>query len=587
VCRVHHFTYKLLFVYDRVYEGILFVQVWRISSVGETSINQELNKMGKQRAHWAITIREETYLTWSPKQRELFDSFVGKYEQCKGERMKLSYDDSQHYWLAVGLKEREDDETCVPHWHCLFSCLPGKTCYSSRVRIVMGMNYMTIPEEYVQELHTNPMAYMKYAHKTNGGRQKENVDGILRDTFNMLKEKSVVSKETFVAYLCDKYGATWVTKNKTIIDTYCSIQEQCYAERIVVAEEDEIDVEDRVKEIISSYHDNILKQINGPNGQLQTKCEALKDVAREDIAKYITFISLLPYMFQRARNVIDFIPGLYYWGDANAGKSFIFQLGKAYRTIATDAVGVGKFKLETCEAAFLLDDVRGDAVDTGSYISTLRQLTLGAYTRVKIHSETRQIKGFVAVTSNEKPVFLENDYDEKNRNAWLRRFIVLQFVKDTRMDEILVNGNEFEYKKSQEVIAPFMKNIAKHLRDTYGKEHKVYKTIHVYKRHLNKYITTSNTPTIEQDGPGPDLDSSVGHFDEPQIITAANKLIPRKYPQSKPIEMSDDSSTNIELATNKRLRIVDYEDESDSDGFELSNGKRIKLVEANSQHFMR
>lgn len=546
--------------------------------------------MSKQKAHWAITIREETYMTWSPKQRELFDSFVGKYEKCQGERMKLEYDNNQHYWLAVGLKEREDDNTSTPHWHCLFSCLPGKTCTAGRVRTVMGMNYMTIPQEYLQTLDTNPMTYMKYAHKTsNNNRKREDVDGIIKETFDMLKEKSVVSKDSFMAYLCEKYGATWVTKNKTIIDTFCSIQEQCYAERIVVAEESTEDIVERTQQIISSFHDNILKQINGRNGQFQTRCEALNDVSKDDIAKYITFVALLPYMFQRAQNVIDNIPGLYFWGDANAGKSFIFQLGKCYRTIATDSVGVGKFKLETCESAFLLDDVRGDAIDTGSYMATLRQLTLGAKTRVKIHSETKQIKGFVAVTSNEKPAFLDNEYDEKNRNAWLRRFIVIQFVRDLNMDEILVNGNEFEYKAALATIAPFMKNIAKHLRDTYGREHRVYKSIHVYKRHLDKYIS-SNIQEAEKNGPRPDLDTSVGHFDESKIITAANKIEIRKQPRSEnTITISDDSRLSKELNTNKRVRLVDYEEDSnpDNDGFELSNGKRVKLVKTNSQHFMR
>jgi hypothetical protein len=562
------------------------------------SLDKELDDdMSKQRAHWAITIKEDTYLTWSPRQREKFDSFVGKYAKCQGQRMKLAYDNNQHYWLAVGLKEREDDRTSATHWHCLFSCLPGKTCTRGRVSTVMGMNYMTIPGEYCQALDTNPQAFMKYAHKTSDDeRQRHDVDGIIRDTFDMLKKKSVVSKETFNAYLCEKYGASWTTKNKTIIDTFCSIQEQCYAERIVVAEEDDKDIEERTREIIASFHDNVLKQIGGRNAQLQTKCEALQNVETEDIAKYITFVALLPYMFQRARNVIDFIPGLYFWGDAQAGKSFIFQLGKSYRTIATDSVGVGKFKLETCESAFLLDDVRGDAVDTGSYISTLRQLTLGAYTRVKVHSETRQVKGFVAVTSNEKPVFLNSDYDEKNRNAWLRRFIVVEFTRDLNMDEILVNGNEFEYKASQNVIAPFMKNIAQHLRKKYGQTHRVYKSIHVYKRHLDKYIQAmpivledSEQQAPEQDGTRPNLDSSVGHFDKPQIITAANLIVPHRHRISSPIIVSDDSSTTTraEVAANKRLRIVDYADESDSDGFDISNGKRVKLVKANSRHFMR
>ena len=128
--------------------------------------------MSKQKAHWAMTIREDTYMTWNPKQRELFDSFVGKYEKCQGERMKLEYDKNQHYWLAVGLKEREGDNTSTPHWHCLFSCLPGKTCTAGRVRTVMEMNYMIMKDEYLQPLDTNPMTYMKYAHKTSNNNRK-------------------------------------------------------------------------------------------------------------------------------------------------------------------------------------------------------------------------------------------------------------------------------------------------------------------------------------------------------------------------------------------------------------------------------
>lgn len=550
--------------------------------------------MSKQKAHWALTIKEECYLAWSPKKREEFDYFVGKYIQCQGERMQLPYDKTNNYILAVGLKEKEDDNTSSVHWHCLFSCQPGKTCTAGRVRIVMGLSYMPIPEEYLQPLDTNPMTYMKYANKTStSNRKTHDVDGILRDEFNMLKKRSVVSKDTFLTYLCEKYGATWITKNKTIIDMYCSIQEQCYAERIVVDVDDDVDIAERVKEIISSFHDNVLTQIK-TRGHLHTKADALNNVKQDDIAKYITFISLVPYMFQRAKNAIDYIPGLYFWGDANAGKSFIFQMGKAYRTIATDSVGVGKFKLETCEAAFLLDDVRGDAIDTGSYISTLRQLTLGAYTRVKIHSETRQIKGFVSVTSNEKPCFLEAGYDEKNRNAWLRRFIVLEFKRPKNMDELIVNGNEFEYRIAQETIAPFMLNLAKHLRETYGENHRVYKSIHIYKRHLHKYIALNPTPLdvsielpTQEDGPGPNLDITVGHFDQPKIITAANILHPRRFPSIVIVDSSNDATLKEELKTNKRKALVSLDYETDSDGFELSNGKRIKHVEADDNQFMR
>jgi len=540
--------------------------------------------MSKQRAHWAITIKEETYATWSPKARAEFDKYVGKYIRCQGERMLLHYDRDLSYMLAIGMKEREDDATSSTHWHCLFSCMPGKTCTAGRVRVVMGMNYMTMVDEYLQQLDTNPMTYMKYANKAGTeGRQRDNVDGILRDDFNMLKQKSVVSKDVFVTYLCDKYGATWVTKNKSIIDTFCSIQELCYAERIVMDVDDDKDIEERVVSIVSSFHDNVLEQIRRP-GALQTHCEALKDVSTDDIAKYITIVSMLPYMFQRAKNAIDFIPGLYFWGEANAGKSFIFQLGKAYRTIAADSVGVGKFKLETCEAAFLLDDVKGDAVDTGSYISTLRQLTLGAYTRIKIHSETKQIKGFVAVTSNDKPDFLQGHYDEKNRVAWLRRFIVVEFKRDSGMDELVVNGNEFEYKVAQGVLAKGMIKLSEYLMEVYGGEHRINKSIAIYMKHMSKYLI-STIENIDDDGARPILDSDVGHFDQPQMITAANRIEPKKEPTAV-VEIEDSSSSISTPETTKKRQLV-YDYLSDSDGFSLSNGKRVKLVKTNSQHFMR
>lgn len=543
--------------------------------------------MAKQKAHWALTIKEDCYNAWAPKYRQRFDEYVGKYQQCVGERLLLPYDKSITYQLAIGNKEKEDDKTSSTHWHCMISCPPGKTATAGRIRIVMGMNYMPIDQQYLQEIDTNPMTYMKYCNKSsNVSNKSHDVDGILREEFKFLKEKSVVAKDTFLTYMCEKYGATWITKNKAIIDTFCSIQEQCYAERIVVDVDDDIDIVTRVQDIISSFHDNILIQLKTP-GHFMTRAEALVDVKTEDIAKYITFISLLPYMFQRAKNAIDYIPGLYFWGDANAGKSFIFQMGKAYKTIATDSVGVGKFKLETCEAAYLLDDVKSDAVDTGSYISTLRQLTLGAYTRIKIHSETKQVKGFVAVTSNDKPKFLEPDYDENNRAAWLRRFIVLEFKKDKAMDELIVNGNEFEYTVALTTIGPFMLNIAKHLRKEYGVNHRVYKSIHIYKRHLHKYIRENpieesvslETGVIDD---GSTVDTLVGHFDKSKFITAGNTIAVRKKPLSK-----DAIEIPNTLTENKRRLSIESTDNIDDDGFALSNGKRVKLVEANSQHFMR
>lgn len=512
----------------------------------------------------------------------MFESYVGKNVELKGERLRIDYDDKISYYLSVGLKEKEDDNTAAPHWHCMVSNMPRNTCTANRVRYIMSSIGMPIDGEYLQPIDTSPLQYMAYCHKTmhNGmaRARKNEVDTILSDTFKELKENGVVSKETFTTTLCERYGPSWITRNRTVIETFCSILEQCYSERLIITDEP-TDLDELTKDIIIAFHDNVLRQLNEEG--MNSKCEAIKGVTIQDVAKYISFIALLPYMFQRAKNVIDFIPGLYFWGQPNTGKSFIFQMGKAYRVIATDSVGIGKFNIDVAESAFLLDDVRGDAIDANSYMSTLRRLALGTNARIKVHSTTKEIKGWCAVTSNEMPQFLTSGYDQSNRDAWLRRFIVLEF-KTSPIEEMLVNGNEFEYKAAQEVIAQFMMNTAQHLKEIYGAEHRIYKSIEVYARHLNKYISV--TKDVKEDGPGPSVDTNLGNIgghqiDQPVLITAANKIEPRKRPHSE-------EKLAVELATNRRITLVENY-ESDDDGFDISNGKRIKLVEADENAFAR
>lgn len=510
--------------------------------------------MSRQRAHWAITVREENFNTWDIQKQNEFTSVAGKYIDLKGDRISMIYSDALNYKLAVGFKEKEDSNTAGVHWHCLFSCDPGKTCTAGRVRIVMKSHGMPIVNEYLQCIDTNPLVFMKYANKegVRGNIKKSSVDDILRIEFQKLKEKSSVSREMFNSLLCEKYGATWLTKNKSVIDTFCSIQEECYAERIIVDDED-TEIEERVKNIIESFYSNILYQIT-QSGSFVTRCDALVDVKNEHIAKYITFVAFIPYLFQRATKVIDFIPGLYFWGDANAGKSFVFQLGRSYRPIAMDSNGVGKFKLETCESAFLLDDVKGDFVDTSLMSSTLRQLTLGAYTRVKVHSETRQTKGFVAVTSNEKPNFLDSAYDEKNRIAWLRRFIVVEFRNNDNLNDIVINGNELEFKVSQTAIAPTLLAYAQEFKENYNIEHRINKSLELYVKHLSKYISTSTT--IVEDGSN--LDNIVGYIDKAKELK-------------------------------RKLEYFQEESEDDDDGHDISSRARKKLefTEASDDAFMR
>lgn len=542
--------------------------------------------MAPQRAHWQITITKATYDSWSDEIQQTFISHEGKYLKCEGRRIKLNYNNELTYNLAVGVRQNG-------YWNCLFSCFPGATCPIGRLRIVMEQCGMPLVKEAdkIETLDgTSPLSYMKFANRTTKpiADVVDQVDTILLKTFNTMKQKNVVSKERFVQKLCEEYGPTWITKNKTVIDTYCSIQEHCYKERIVNDAEDDADIAERVKSIISDYHDNILYQLRIP-GHYNTKCEALEGVRLDDVSTYIVIISLIPYMFQRGKNLIDFIPGLYYWGDANSGKSMIFQLGKGYRTIACDATGIGKFKLETCEAGFLLDDVRADTIDHSCYLSTLRQLTLGAFTRIKVHSETRQIKGFIAVTSNERPNFLTYGYDEKNRDAWLRRFIVLEFKRYPDMDELLINGNEFEYTIAQKTIAPFLRNLADDLLERYGKDHRINKSISIYISHLDKYIDENNPDSrisLDEtvDKYGSHVDSAMGNLHEAKTpIKRQESTIVQTLKRVKRQHDKNNKKQEMKKKKKKEPKIEIISDERmtpDSNGFELSNGEGVRLIEA-------
>ena len=128
------------------------------------------------------------------------------------------------------------------------------------------------------------------------------------------------------------------------------------------------------------------------------------------------------------------------------GKSYIFDSNASFRKVPMDSNGVSRYRLESSQSAFLLDDVKVDALDKPENSATLRQLCLGVEARIKTFGDTQSIRGFVVATSNEKPTFLSDNYtkpehvdeikynqwrdsEQRNRDAWKRRFICLEFDK--------------------------------------------------------------------------------------------------------------------------------------------------------------
>jgi hypothetical protein len=130
-----------------------------------------------------------------------------------------------------------------------------------------------------------------------------------------------------------------------------------------------------------------------------------------------------------------------------------------------------------------MDDASSSTLDDSSNLSTIRQLTLGGYSRIKVHGDTKQIKSWIVFTSNEVPDFLKEDgADDPQSKAWRRRFISIPFNRKNMVD-VDVEGNEFELESCKTIIAEYIYTTSIGLK----KHPELYKTISTYCDNLHVY----------------------------------------------------------------------------------------------------
>lgn len=167
---------------------------------------------------------------------------------------------------------------------------------------------------------------------------------------------------------------------------------------------------------------------------------------------FCELLALLPIFTKRSRTVPDNLPGLYLWGNPHTGKSAFFNNGVYLRNFPLDAQGVSRFRLESFNSGYLFDDVPPGFVDKSDVTGTIRQLAIGGAANVKTHGSTETVSGYVVITSNNKPQFLDMNVPadanmtqaqwERNRGAWRRRFIVMNFTEQVDTDPVYVNWND-------------------------------------------------------------------------------------------------------------------------------------------------
>ena len=137
----------------------------------------------------------------------------------------------------------------------------------------------------------------------------------------------------------------------------------------------------------------------------------------------------------------------------------MFNNCRYVKKIPTDSLGVSRYRMDKMHTTILLDDITNCIIDSKENATTLKQLTLGNDVEIKTHGSTQNIKAFVILTSNEKPLFTlpveYNDPDNKsieeintfiNRQSWLRRFLVCEFVKQCPFDTMSVNFDDLKLR---------------------------------------------------------------------------------------------------------------------------------------------
>jgi hypothetical protein len=486
--------------------------------------------MAKQRAHWCLTIPHRVLEHFSNEGRKLFETGINK-----AEGLQLNYNDQTTYKVVIGPKEGADDNTQEDHYHVLISNQPGKASTKGRCITVLEMYGMMCREPiYIQPLNSTVSKYTDYMFKTVKQSKAQAVDAFLSDTLDGMRQRGMnVTKEKFFNELLQTKGASWCTKQKAVIDTFTSNTMLFDSMRIIHKAFDKGEILERTEKLIESFYNTILANLNQHG--YDTDHPAFQNIDTELLADYITIHACIPFLFQRCEEV-DNMPALYLYGDPASGKSFLFNSGRCYKHIPSDASGVGRFKLDGNESAILMDDVSKDTIDDPTNIGTLRSLALGGTAKIKIHSDSKAIQAFVVITSNEKPNFLTNMYAQTQAKAWKRRFISIYMTQNNFHEFYVASGTEMDYQISQNHIAKFIMKVAKEFQQNDSTQ-QMYSLIKDYIKRCNLYVTeeelkeiNDTTLTIASDDLSDDDEETQG---EASILIECNNKEPSKRKNSE------------------------------------------------------
>ncbi len=391
-----------------------------------------MGKSSLRRVHWCMTI----------------PATIDEGRETSMEGVPFLHDQLS-FTIYIGPVEMADATTDWPHRHVMVSC-PYSSTRSRAKAVLAGYLGADLGDIYCQPLETTPREYLKYCWKgTTSMKRKAEVS--LDSAIKRVKAAGMqVTVERVERDLACNEGVSFVSANQSLIRTAGRLAGVMDERKTIEVAVDACENMFQASRVLSEFFTLVDRLVQA--GGVDTTCDFLNDNSKEEQVAAIMCLSLLPSLFKR---LFDRLPGLFFWGVPSAGKSFLFDANPAFRKVAMDAGGVSRFRLEAIQAAFLLDDMKSDFLQKSDNSATLRNLTLGAEARVKVHGETLPVRAFVVATSNEQPYFLSQTIvvpdeikdeaqkeafianEKRNRDAWKRRFICLHFPDPFVEDDVI------------------------------------------------------------------------------------------------------------------------------------------------------
>lgn len=402
-----------------------------------------------RKIYWSFTLQEDDVLD--------FDNI--RVTSLDGEVKTVTVGSGTNYAIKLwmGPKEEADDTNSWAHHHGMLQSLGGKAIQIGVAKSILCGIYKFKGgkvDRYVKPTE-NTTNYINYCFKSSTQRKEtDHIAAIKRKAQDMAEEHGSISVKKIKAALYNEHGAEWLAKHDKMIDIVLEYDVEATGKYKVPSVLDYNENRAMTGAVLECFEIKIglalekmfAKWLIGENGtnslaySNQLPIQKMKQWLQiffgmfpgvsdlTEAAKIVQVIAMLPNVFARSEKM-DCLPALYFYGEAGAGKSYLFR-GENWKRVATDAGGVGRFKLECGQTGYLLDDISEDFIQQEDNMATLRQLCLGDFADVKVHGRTQRVRGWVAITGQDPPLFLSGKgHGDEHKAAWRRRIISVEMVR--------------------------------------------------------------------------------------------------------------------------------------------------------------